>query len=57
MNAITLHQPWASLMAAQLKCIETRDWMPPSRCVFPAHGASRRRETVETLPPHAHAGS
>ena len=29
MKAITLHQPWASLIACGLKTIETRDWPPP----------------------------
>ena len=53
MNAITLHQPWASLMAAQLKYIETRGWMPPSRCVFKRmalHAASKRSKHY----PHLH---
>ena len=29
MNAITLHQPWASLVALGRKTIETRSWRPP----------------------------
>ena len=28
MNAITLHQPWASLVASGHKTIETRSWRP-----------------------------
>ena len=28
MKAITLHQPWASLIAHGVKTIETRSWMP-----------------------------
>ena len=29
MKAITLHQPWASLIAAGTKTVETRSWAPP----------------------------
>ena len=29
MKAITLHQPWASLIASGAKRIETRSWKPP----------------------------
>ena len=29
MKAITLHQPWASLVAEGIKTIETRSWCPP----------------------------
>ena len=29
MKAITLHQPWASLIAHGVKTIETRSWAPP----------------------------
>ena len=29
MKAITLHQPWASLVAVGAKQIETRSWRPP----------------------------
>ena len=29
MKAITLHQPWASLIAVGAKKIETRSWRPP----------------------------
>lgn len=28
MKALTLHQPWASLIAAGIKTIETRNWAP-----------------------------
>ena len=30
MKAITLHQPWATLIAEGIKTIETRSWAPPS---------------------------
>ena len=52
MNAITLHQPWASLMAAQLKYIETLDWIPPTRCLFrrmALHAASKRSKHYPRL--------
>ena len=29
MKAITLHQPWASLVAVGAKTVETRSWKPP----------------------------
>lgn len=29
MKALSLHQPWASFIAAELKPFETRDWKPP----------------------------
>ena len=29
MRALTLHQPWASLIARCVKTIETRSWAPP----------------------------
>ena len=33
MKAITLHQPWASLIADGRKTIETRSWVPPKRMI------------------------
>lgn len=33
MKAITLHQPWASLIAVGAKKIETRSWAPPADLV------------------------
>ena len=33
MKAITLHQPWASLIAHGVKSIETRSWAPPQSLV------------------------
>ena len=29
--AITLHQPWASLIALGIKTVETRSWLAPER--------------------------
>ena len=33
MNALTLHQPWASLIAHDVKKIETRSWAPPRQMI------------------------
>ena len=33
MYAITLHQPWASLIALGVKTVETRSWPAPARLV------------------------
>lgn len=33
MDAISLHQPWASLIACGAKPYETRDWAPPARLI------------------------
>ena len=33
MYAITLHQPWASLVAQGVKTIETRSWPAPARLI------------------------
>ena len=33
MKALTLHQPWAMLIAAGVKTMETRSWGPPSNLV------------------------
>ena len=44
MNAITLWQPWASLIAQGHKQIETRSWMPPNRAMeqpIAIHAAKR----------------
>ena len=33
MKAITLHQPWATLVALRLKAYETRSWKPPKNLI------------------------
>ena len=33
MKAITLHQPWATLIADGAKTIETRSWRPPQTLI------------------------
>lgn len=55
MKAITLHQPWATLVAFGFKTIETRTWAPPSsligqRIAIHAAGAGRIRKMFHTLP-------
>jgi len=39
MNAITLTQPWASLIASSAKTIETRSWFTPFRGPIAIHAA------------------
>ncbi len=41
MKAVSLWQPWASLMAAGLKTIETRDWPTRYRGPLAIHAAKR----------------
>ena len=33
MHALTLHQPWATLIARGIKTIETRSWPPPRNLI------------------------
>lgn len=49
MKALTLHQPWASLIARGVKTYETRSWQPPESMrgqVFAIHAG----KTVQPLP-------
>lgn len=44
-KAITLHQPWASFIAAGIKSFETRDWKPPKFLIgkrIAIHAAKKR---------------
>lgn len=41
MKAITLHQPWASLMAAEIKRIETRSWGTSYRGPLAIHAGKK----------------
>lgn len=41
MRAITVHQPWASLVAANVKTIETRSWSTKYRGPLAIHAAKR----------------
>ena len=51
LKAISLHEPWASLIASGHKTLETRSWRPPKRlvgCTIAIHTA-KRRPTKEDL--------
>lgn len=52
MKAITLHQPWASLVALGVKSIETRSWSTNYRGPLAVH-ASLRRPEYQHLGPYA----
>lgn len=43
MKALTLHQPWASLLAAGHKTIETRSWSTPYRGPIAIHASAKVR--------------
>ena len=50
MRAISLHQPWASLIAEGHKDVETRSWAPPGRLVgqrIAIHAAKRTPKQSE----------
>ena len=42
MKALSLRQPWATLMAEQYKCIETRSWSTPYRGALAIHAAKKK---------------
>lgn len=47
MKAVTLWQPWASLIAAEVKRFETRSWAPPEALIgtrIAVHAAARKPE-------------
>ena len=51
LKAISLHEPWASLIASGHKTLETRSWRPPKLlvgCTIAIH-AAKRRPTKEDL--------
>ena len=52
MNALTLHQPWAGLLAAGVKTIETRSWAAPQSAIGQqmAIHASKRKFNYYGLP-------
>src|SRR5689334_12936841 len=41
MKALSLHQPWATLMALHIKTIETRGWQTKYRGPLAIHAAKR----------------
>lgn len=49
MRALTLIEPWASLVALGLKTVETRSWRPPESLIGDriAIHASKSREAIE----------
>lgn len=52
MKALTLWQPWASLIAHGVKTIETRSWAPPLSLVgqrIAIHAAARRVDSKDRL--------
>ena len=51
MKAITLHEPWASLIVAGKKTIETRNWSPPDDLIGEtiAIHAGKNLETMEFI--------
>ena len=49
MKAITLHQPWASLVAAGVKTVETRSWRTSYRGPLAIHAGLRRPRLLERV--------
>lgn len=50
MKALTLHQPWASLIALGAKTIETRSWPTKYRGSLAIHAGARKPRSVFTDP-------
>lgn len=55
MKVLTLHQPWASLIALGVKTIETRSWSTAYRGPLAIHAGSTWPKMM-TLPPLVHSG-
>lgn len=51
MKAITLYQPWATLMAIGAKTIETRSWSTPYRGPLAIHAGKNRSELMAFTDP------
>lgn len=49
MKALTLYQPWASLVAKGLKTVETRSWATRHRGLLAIHASTNRRFVVDQL--------
>lgn len=47
MKALTIHQPWASLIAAGVKTIETRSWSTRHRGPLAIHAGKARPECTQ----------
>ena len=58
MRAITLHQPWASLIALGIKRVETRSWIAGFRGQLAIHAAKRpiKRSELEAIAQHKFNG-
>ena len=52
MKAISLHQPWASLIAVGIKTIETRSWAPPKALIGQriAIHAAKKTISIQDIP-------
>lgn len=50
MKALTLWQPWASLVEARIKTIETRSWATSYRGPLAIHAAARRPTALDLDP-------
>lgn len=55
MKAITLHQPWASLVAAGWKEVETRSWSTPYRGPLAIHAGKKRDRYGRELWQHVYS--
>lgn len=55
MKALTLWQPWASLIAIGAKTVETRSWSTPYRGPLAIHAAARPVRPDEVTPEIAQA--
>lgn len=56
MHALTLWQPWATLIAEGVKVFETRSWKPPKNLIgqrIAIHAAKKKptREEIDNCPP------
>jgi len=49
MKALTLHQPWASLIAMGIKTIETRSWSTKYRGPLAIHAGKRKPSPAEAM--------
>ncbi len=56
MKAISLHQPWASLVATGVKTIETRSWSTKYRGPLAIHAAKRQPDQALALGPRTADG-
>ena len=53
MRVLSMHQPWASLVAEDIKTVETRSWRPPAGVVGGRIGihSTQRRPRIDECPP------